>query len=200
MYKVNLLPPELQRDFSIDTRKLVNWSVFILIIASLSGAYALFLHSLHEVKIAVAGAGQYLESLRGDVALVEEVRKQRIKNEQTAKSLRGIQERRILWSNVLEEIELSLPSDMWLARLELARRDSQESPELAGGGGFTAKEAPNLLIFEGYSRSFSSVGIFANNLCRMPYFSRVILNDLKEDQKNTAARFKITVLIGGGGR
>lgn len=238
MYKVNLLPSELQRDFIIDVRKLIVGSVSALMIVGSCAAYALFLYKLHTVTIAVAGAGQYLNSLQGDVVAVKEIKKQRIRNEQTVRNLREILEKRIIWSKVLEEVNLSLPEDMWLVRLDLAHRDLRNAPGLKAGAGAAEREAPaevakdipstalqqgasdkrqpgvpvrpagipqdvpppapNVLVFEGYSHSVSSVGVFIHSLYRMPFFSKAILNELSEDEKTAAVRFRITVLVKGG--
>lgn len=238
LYKVNFLPPELQRDFVIDFNKLVAGTIFALIIAGVLGVYGFFLYQLHHVKMAVAEAGQYLESLQADVAAVEEVKKQRIKNEQTAESLRQVMEKRILWAEVLAEVNSSLPADMWLVRLDLGHRDLPSAPGLkteagtkerkdergwagdippaalpqappvhprqdlrageAGSSSETAPPAPNVMVFEGCSRSVSSVGMFVNNLCRIPVFSKILLNELSGDEKTAAYRFKITALLKGG--
>lgn len=241
MYKINLLPYELQRDHIFDVRKLIVGSVSALVIVGICAAYALFLYKLHIVTIAVAEAGQSLKSLQGDVVAVEEIKKQRISNEQTVLSLREILEKRIIWSKVLEEVNFSLPKDMWLVRLELAHRDLREkAPGLRAGAGAAEREAsskepkntpsaglqqdapdkrqpdtpakpsgippdiplptPNVLVFEGYSHSVSSVGVFIHSLYLMPFFSKAILNELSEDEKTAAVRFKITVLIKDGGQ
>lgn len=210
MYKVNFLPRELQRDFVTDINKLAAGALFALIIAGVLAVYGFFLDRLHLVEAAVAEAGRYLESLQAGVAAVEEVKRRRVRDEQTVDSLRAIMEKRISWTEVLTGVNSQLPADVWLARLELGNRDLPgAAPERdylregrpaqgAGGPPGAAPPAPDVLVLEGYSRSVSSVGVLVDQLGRIPVFSRVLLNELSVDRKAAAYTFKITALLKGG--
>ena len=239
MYKVNLLPTELQRDISIDFRKLVKRLSVSLLAITLLASYSAFLYSFYSNRKDIARTERYLNELRVTVTKVEDIKKQRQNNEQSVQTLRELLSKRLSWSPLLEDLNCNLPVDMWLESFDLSFTDLQTStgaagqspgqpkalapqaqaqskPAQTGNGASSDGQAPaagqkgplppasltvpNTLTLEGYSRTVPSIGIFVNNLNRMPYFNRVTLNEISEDKKYGAIRFKVTAMLKESGR
>jgi len=243
MYKINLLPSELQRDLSIDVRKLVKRAAVSLVAVILLAGYGSFLYSSYSTRKEIAKTEKYLNELNVTVKKVEEIKKQRETSEQSAQKLKELLNNRLAWSSVLEDLNHNLPVDVWLERIDLSHIDLQAStgasgqpkgqadaqapqsqsqpapaqpnPAQAGTGAVpegkppsgqsgtpapSSPPVPNTLTIEGYSRTVPSIGVFVNNLSRMPYFTRVTLNEFAEDEKMGAIKFKVTAAIKEGGR
>ncbi|MDD3653353.1 MAG: PilN domain-containing protein [Desulfotomaculaceae bacterium] len=243
MYKINLLPPELQRDISIDIKKLVKRVSVSLVVISVLAGYGAFLYSYVETQKEIAQTEKYLNELQLAVRIVEDLKKQRQDNEQTIKKFTEMIDQRLTWSYVLDDFSRNLPVDVWLERLELSYNETQAAagtgqvtgqpnpnpqsqssqPQTQGQTGAqagatatkggqasptgqqgqsqaSAPPVPNTLTIEGYSHTVPSIGVFINNLNKMPYFTKITLNELAEDEKTLAIKFKLTAAIKEGGR
>jgi len=234
MYKVNLLPPELQRDISVDIRRLVKWLTVSLVVIILVLGYGIFLYSFFSTKKEIVETEKYLSELQVTVNRIEDIKKQRQKNEQSVQKFKDLVEKRLIWSYILDDLNYNLPVDMWLASIELSFTGLQVSTGTVGqaqgqpnaqasqmqiqvqtGAGVVhgvqalpegqkgiavSPPVPNTLTIAGYSRSVPSIGIFINNLHKMPYFAKVTLNEIAEDKNNAVIKFKITAMTREGGR
>jgi len=232
MYKVNLLPPELQRDISIDIRRLVKRVAIFLVVIILVLGYSIFLYSFFSTKKEIVETEKYLNELQVTVKKIEDIKEQRQKNEQSVQQFKELVEKRLTWSYVLDDLNYNLPVDVWLASIELSFTDLQASTEtvgqapeqpkvhvpqaqtgtrtVPGGQSLPAGQkepllsasppVPNTLTVVGYSRTVPSIGIFINNLHKMPYFTKVTLNEIAEDENNAVIKFKITAMTKEGGR
>ncbi|OPY57734.1 MAG: Fimbrial assembly protein (PilN) [Pelotomaculum sp. PtaU1.Bin035] len=242
MYKVDLLPYELQRDVGVDVKKLLKrLSVFLAAIFLLvSCGTFVFSELLTRKEIAVTE--KELSEIQVTVNNIEEIKKQRQNNQHSIQNYKALINKKLSWSYLLEDLNSNLPVDMWLASLELSFTDMSASVgtvgQIAGqseaqapahvqaraqskatqanvgaapGGQSPAAgqkdspspdspPAPNILVVEGYSRTVPSVGIFVNNLDKMPYFTSVKLNEISEEEKNAAIKFKLTAILKDGGR
>lgn len=239
MDKINLLPPELQRDISIDIKKLVKRLFVSLVVISVLAGYSTFLYSYLATKKEIAQTEKYWNKLQVTVKIVEELKKQRQGNEQTIQEFTAIIDKRLTWSYMLDDFSHNLPVDVWLEKIDLSFVDPQVVVGAAGqvkgqqaqirpaqtqgragaqaGAGATLEEqappagqngqsqafsppVPNTLTIEGYSHTVPSIGVFINNLNKMPYFTKVTLNELAVDNKSSAIKFKLTAAVKEGGR
>lgn len=132
-YKVNLLPPELQRESIIDTRRLVRLAAVTLVAAVVVGGYGYFLLQLVLMKGELAETRRRLAALEPTVARVEKMREERRTAEETARALTQLLNGRLAWSGMLAEINYALPRDMWLDKLVILREQQAQAPEKKGG-------------------------------------------------------------------
>lgn len=200
MYKINLLPPELQQNNSTYVKKdfkrilriiTVGGIVFVLLI--FYGSFLFVLNSL-ERDIMETEAG--LAQLQGTVKQVEEVRKQRLAEEHSVKNYKKLLAERKSWSALLEEIEARLPADVWLINVDASSSGAESQAESAPRGiSQLITTNPNGLTVEGYSRAVPSVGIFLNKLGHIPDLEEVSLYEIQEDSGRIALRFKITAAL-----
>lgn len=240
MYKINLLPSELQRDISIDVRKLVKRAIVALAAILLISGYSIFLFNYYSTKKEACELEKRLKQLEAAVKKVEEIKKQRRDNEQAVEKFKELLNQRLTWACVLKDIDYNLPEDMWLGSIDIsytgrwaqaeagdkeleqmktkeavqkgrpksgqtgtgALSDSKTSAAKQEG---TSQQAslpvPDTLAIEGYSRTVSSVGVFINNLNKLPYFKSALLEELGEDEKYAGVKkFKLIAEIKEGGR
>jgi Tfp pilus assembly protein PilN len=227
-YKVNLLPPELQRESIIDTRRLVRLAAVTLAAAAVVGGYGYFLLQLVLMKGELAETRQRLAVLEPTVARVNKMREERRTAEETARTLTQLLHGRLAWSGMLADINYALPRDMWLEKLEILKEQEAkpgekkaagqgagagpppagaggQSPATTGGAGgaqawaaAAAPPRPDLVVLEGYSRSVASVGVLVHNLRESPHFKAVTLEEVTEDAQLGAWRFKILCALPGG--
>ncbi|TEB06638.1 Fimbrial assembly protein (PilN) [Pelotomaculum schinkii] len=221
MYKINLLPAELQRDLSIDVKGLVRRVTVTIMVILLLFGYGAFLFMGYLTQKEISDTERYLSQISATVKKVEG-----IKNEESTRVFKELLNARQSRFPLLEDISYNMPVDLWLGNVDIsyvapknAGKDGQpgqpsgnESSGYAQGQPVTATQSatekngvdslplPNTLIIVGYARSVPSIGFFMNNLYRMPYFSNVFLNELQWDEKEECFKFKLTAELKEGGR
>jgi hypothetical protein len=208
VYKINLLPVELQKDLSIDVKGLVRRVTVTVIVILLLFGYGAFLYLGYLTKKEITDTEKYLSQISAAVKRVEGIKAQRVKDEESTKLYKGLLSTRQTRFPMLEDISYNMPVDLWLEKVDMSYVAPKEEgkdgkPAQAANGDkkeTAAPPVPNNLIIEGYSRTVPSIGVFMNNLYRMPYFSSVILNELNTDEKSGNIKFKLTAVLKEGGR
>lgn len=215
MYKVNLLPPKLQREGIIDIRRLVIIAGTTLFVATIFGAYGAFLVSFFTLKGELVTTKQQLTSLVPVISRVEKIKEERKLLEAALKEYDSIFEKRKSWYDLLSEIGYITPVDLWLTELEICYKPGQEkeqkgknkdtandSQEKADKGSSRVQEKfasfprPNLVVFKGFSRSIPSIGVFMNNLFWVGYFEGVELERVSPESEGI--RFEVVARLRGG--
>ena len=223
MYKLNLLPVELQRDLSIDIKGLVKRVTITITVFLLLASYGMFLFMGYLTQKEINDTEKYLNQISATVKKVEGVKAQRIKNEENTKKFKEILNARQARFPILEDLSYNMPVDLWLENVDMsyvASGQAANTPANGSGGAAQTQPAaqsqtqgqaaakkeavsppvPNTMIIEGYSLTVPSIGIFMNNLYLMPYFSSVVLNELNTDEKSGNIKFKLTAVLKEGGR
>jgi len=237
MYKVNVLPLELHRNINLDVKKLIKTMTVYTITTILLVAYGTFIFSYYSTRKEVAETEKELVQLQDTVNKVEKIKKQRQNDELAVQNFKALVDNRKTWSHMLEELNSSLPVDIWLESIDLSfagpqtvagingqtvgkpkiqakgmQAQAQTRVNRADAGAESGVESdpkglsqlvlphPNVLSVEGYSRTVPSVGILVNNLGKMPYLKNIMLNEIREDERHAAVKFKITAMIGESGR
>ncbi|MGB9792978.1 MAG: PilN domain-containing protein [Thermacetogeniaceae bacterium] len=195
-YKVNLLPPKLQREETIDLRRLLLVTGVALLVAALVGGYGVFIFSLLTAKNELAATKAQLTAVTPLATRVKRLRLERIELQQTAEDYRKILGSRREWSGLLTDINRVMPVDLWLNDLELTYQQSSQKasgqnsqagvaqPQAAPKGTAAVQvetlPRPNVVFLKGSSRTVASIGVFINSLSRLPYFQEVRLNKVQE--------------------
>lgn len=208
-YRVNLLPPKLQREETIDLRRLLIVTSVALLVAAIIGGYGVFIFSLLTAKNELAATKAQLDAVTPVATRVKGLRSKRIELQQSAEEYRKILGSRRQWSGMLVDINRIMPVDLWLFDLELTY---QQPAQKAGGQvsqvGATQSQAahkgtgaaqaetlprPNVVLFKGSSRTVASIGVFINSLSRLPYFQEVRLDKVQEGRDGI--QFEITAFL-----
>jgi len=205
-YKVNLLPPHLQREGLIDFRRLTIITGTTLLIAIVLGSYGAFLFNFYTMKNDLAASRQQLEALAPMVARVEGLRKERKELEAILEEYKYILEKHIAWSSLLYDLGDVTPIDLWLVDMDLAN-NQETKPQVGGTAAASAPKAPaakeqqyayayprpNVITFKGYSRTVPSIGVFVNNLYKLPYFKTIKLKSISDEPEGF--HFEITANV-----
>lgn len=223
-YKVNLLPPKLQLEGTIDFRRLAVIGGTTLFAAVILGGYGAFLLHFYSIKNDLEATKQQLASLAPLVSRVEGIKNERKGLEAALTEYHSILEKHIDWlSDLLSDLGDIMPVDLWLIDLDLynkpveqkakspdstsqgtkAKKSETDAPaaakakssKSAGQGqeesGAFAK--PNMIKFTGFSRTVPSIGVFINNLHKLPYFKEIKLNKISAEGEGF--KFEISAIL-----
>lgn len=182
-YKVNLLPPNLQREGIIDVRRLIRLIAITLSLAFLVGGYGAFLISFWSAKNELAAVRQELTALSPLLSRVEDTREKRNIAEATYQEYSSLLDRHLSWSGILSDMFHDFnniaPVDLWLVELEIypdPEAAGEKSEKKDGKGEPNQFARANFVRIKGSSRTVSSVGVFMKNLNQLPYLQNVVLN------------------------
>lgn len=195
LYKVNLLPPRLQREGVIDVRRLILILAAILPIVLLLGCCLLFRVNYSVINNELAETRAQLAALAPALSRMEGVVRERTELEETIEECEEISRKHISWSGVLDDLGGAAPIDLWLTGLNIANKDDAVSKTAPGRGQEESAvyTRPNQLEVKGVSRSLPSIGIFIRKLNELPYFEEVEL--VKVNAVNEGMEFEITARV-----
>jgi type IV pilus assembly protein PilN len=195
LYKVNLLPPRLQREGIIDVRRLVLILAAILPAVLLLGCCLIFRVNYSVINNELAETRAQLAALAPALSRMEGVVRERTEMEETIEECEEISRKHISWSGVLDDLGGAAPIDLWLTGLNIANKDDAVSKTAPGRGQEESAvyTRPNQLEVRGVSRSLPSIGIFIRKLIELPYFEEVEL--VKVNAVNEGMEFEITARV-----
>ena len=127
-YKVNLLPPRLQRENIIDVRRLVVIVLTTLISTVVFGGYAVSTINYFIMKNELAETKRQLSSMAPLVKRVEDMRRERAELEATVKEYDSIMKKQVIWSSLLDDLGDVTPVDLWLTSLEVSHKAGESTP------------------------------------------------------------------------
>ncbi|NSW84209.1 MAG: hypothetical protein HPY90_13220 [Syntrophothermus sp.] len=183
MYRVNLLPPKLQREGNIDFRRLFAVAGITFVSGAVVGGYGLFLGIYFGLKAELAATKQQIATLHPLALQAEKIQAERKGLEAAMREYEAILAERRTWWPMLADLNKIAPADLWLTGLDLSYVPGSEQDKGAGPGGTSSEKQaqdalpgrPNTLILRGSSRSLSSIGIFQYRLTRGGCFRQVEL-------------------------
>lgn len=208
IYKVNLLPQNLQHEGNIDIRRLLTIGVVTLLATVLIIGYSFFVVNFMVMKKQLAEAQQQLANLSPIVTRTEKMISERKEIEKSLDQYNSLIKKQVAWSDMFSDLNNVTPVDLWLNSMELSYKPDAKvtvgsSPVLTGNenpvqpGQATGQSAkagrPNVVTFNGASLTISSIGVFMNNLYQLPYFQEVKLIKASRDSQGIA--FQITALL-----
>ncbi len=205
-YKVNLLPPQLQREGIIDFRRLIHIGGATLLLAVIIGGYGIFLISYMSMKNELISNKQQLASLSPLVARVEGIVKERKELEAALEEYNVILEKHVVWSKRLYDLGDIAPVDLWLTDIDISSKtpavreqNSSAKPDAAPKADAQQKEAdmysrPYTISCRGISQTVPSIGVFIRNLTMLPYFAEVKLVKIESDNQG-AKKFEISAKV-----
>lgn len=171
MYKVNFLPPHLQREGLVDTRRLLKVGGVVLLSGIVVLGYGGFLLNYLLVKSKLADMQQELQRLGSTAAQAEAIYRERLRLEGALKEYDAVLQARRNWHNILKDLGRLCPSDLWLVELEAVPPAKEK--EAAEPQGLPAY--PDKVVIKGVSRSFASIGVFERKLWESGCFQEVRL-------------------------
>jgi type IV pilus assembly protein PilN len=214
MYRVNLLPPKLQREGLVDVRRLLLTSVAIVLVFVILGTGVGFVLSFNNVKQEMNYANQQLAVMQPTVDMVQSLQSQIQTMRSTDADYRGLLDRQVTWSTLVYKLNEIAPSDLWLTELDMSNADLSKDPAakqvstafpaapgaagvpgasgnvVAMGNAQGSSEPypyPNVITIKGMANSVTSIGIFDQNLNNLPYFKNVVINTIGSQPLGTQA-------------
>jgi type IV pilus assembly protein PilN len=169
-YKVNLLPQQLQREGTLDIRRLAVIIGSALPAAAALACYIIFLINFAVLKSDLAETRAQLSYLAPAVSQVEEMIRERAELEAAVGEFDGIISNQLTWAGLMNDLGIIAPVDLWLTWLEVSNKPADNEAEEAD-----PYARPNLMSCRGIARTLPSVGIFIRNLSGLPYFEEIKL-------------------------
>jgi Tfp pilus assembly protein PilN len=120
MYKVNLLPPKLQREELVDIKRLLLVSGAAVLAVGIIGSGLFFVFSYFTMRNNIAAATQQLTALQPTVSTVEAMRAERNTMESKVKDYKALLQKQMTWTSLLYELDDIAPTDLWLVELDIA--------------------------------------------------------------------------------
>lgn len=205
MYKINLLPLELQSwNKQVERGRLIKVALATMVAGCLVlvnlWAYLQFM----ALKADLAGADQQLAQLNPAAQEVIASRSQQEQNVQAAQALEKLQSEKYLHGPLLMALGTSMPGDVWLEELQVLNYNTNNAPgegqrKLAAPGssniGFreavvaglsnnvsreVAPQRPNYIIIKGRAGTVPSAGIYLCGLKEMNLFDHLELTEIRE--------------------
>lgn len=222
MYRINLLPRELQREFNVDTGRLLKVGVILLVFLGAVICYGTFLYRYFSIMSELSKVEARLDELRPQAVRTERLHEERRGAEAKVRAYKKLLATRRTWSRMLSDLGRTLPVDMWLVSVEISYREEFalkggfSSPpgvrERMGGAAGDEREmnvrekredgelsppAPNVVVIQGGSRSVASVGTYVHSLYNLPYFKEVHLIELSEGRGEGTHTFTVEAVLSG---
>lgn len=209
IYKVNFLPPNLQREGNIDLRRLFIIGGVTLMVTLLVIGYGFCIISYFVMKNQLKETQLRLDNLAPIVARVKKITSERKELEKAINRYNFLLRKQVRWSDMFYDFNKVCPVDLWLNNVELYYKPGLKvtvgsNPVLtgkevskrfsqAGSGQITDIQRPNQIAINGASLTMSSIGVFINSLYQLPYFKEVKLIKASRDSKGIT--FQITALL-----
>ncbi|MTI81169.1 MAG: hypothetical protein FH758_09820 [Firmicutes bacterium] len=192
MYKVNLIPRELQSKPFYQNRKMLRSAFVSLMVGIILVGYGAFLFNVHLQKEKLKSLELELMLLTPSAEKLDTARNTKTVNHQKIIKLQSLLKNNVHWFNLLQDVNNSVPKDTWLTKIQLVREKYEVSKEDRGQGfsidemvgyGSKPKNSENVpsnsykrvLTITGGSKSLSAVGVFTYNLQQLSYFQEVNL-------------------------
>lgn len=123
MYDINLLPPNLQKKFNIDVKKLLISFTITCMVTGLVGGYGLLMFKLYGTRMEMHRIDQRLNQIAPQVARVEQLKRERLEGEKKINAFRTIIDDRLTFTLILDDIAKNMPVDMWLTGISMEYRE-----------------------------------------------------------------------------
>lgn len=188
LYRVNLLPPHLQQESTIDLHRLRIILMIGLPTVLILACYCVFMINYCTVKGKLAETRSQAALLSPVATQAQDMIAERTALEATMKELEQIIANHRSWSGLLDDLGYIAPIDLWLTRLEIADKPFHP-PANQGQKEPDPYAPPTLVSCQGLARTLPSIGVFLRNLNNLPYFSEVKLVHI--NAVNEGLEFKI---------
>jgi Tfp pilus assembly protein PilN len=143
MIRINLLPRERERAPAAVPLRVGGLVVVLLLVAAIAATLALNARN-NAIKEEIAAINAEITELQPKVAHVEELQRLIAAAERKEQMLKRLEAARIPWDQVLLELRVVIPRDVWLTSVSLAEDGN--------------------LVFNGYGMSYTAVARFMVNL------------------------------------
>ncbi|NMA51583.1 MAG: hypothetical protein GX949_01050, partial [Peptococcaceae bacterium] len=134
MYKINLLPVELQKDLSIDVKGLVKRVSIAMTVILMFFGYGAFLFMGYLTQKEINDTERYLSQISSSVNIIEDIKAQRIKNEESTKRFKELLNTRLARSPMLVDLSYNMPVDLWLENIDLSYVAPEQTAANASSG------------------------------------------------------------------
>ncbi len=185
MLKINLLPKELQKkglSLSFDKNLLYMLGGALVLILIMAGVSIYQSIQLGDIKEKIEDAKAQTETYRDEITQIDELNA--LKEEILARisSIEVLDTNRSYWVNLLGDMAVRVPSQVWITSLKQAGAGAKE--EIGKIGGKAIEKANELTTLDGRSFSLNALASLLIQMDRSEYFtdiriSSVILGEIE---------------------
>jgi Tfp pilus assembly protein PilN len=184
--RINLLPPEVRQRQSIRRRTAAVIAAGVVVLAGVAALYFLqqlrlvgVNNDLEDQQAANAGIQAQINDLRRFDELQREV-------EASRGMLTTLMANEILWSGVLRDVSLVIPSDVWLSGMTGQMNESGGAPAAPATPGVTGQGLVGQITFTGFSLDHRAVALWLARLDDVRGFANPWLSNAQKTDVGTS--------------
>ena len=186
--RVNLLPPEIA---DLARARKLKAGLVVGVAAAAVGVGMLYLQAVSSVssaKAELATAQRTQVALEADLAKLQNVTDINAKVEARRALLRQAMGPEILWSRYLNDLSLTIPSDVWITKFHVEQQlEDAKAKTMAKTRSVFGADSVGLVEVEGIAFTHDDVAAWLESLDKQkgyvnPYFSRSELDDKTYNQ------------------
>ena len=161
MSRINLLPEELRKDPAVELKRVLRTAIITTVIASLVLAFITLYANNHFKAKEIDHIKAEIEATKPLVTKVETLQAEIKVNNRKITTYRNLLNKPVAWTNIIGDINLSMPRDLWLTEVSAVsvqkevKKENQEE---------VVKVNESFAVLKGYAPSLSSIGVFIINL------------------------------------
>jgi Tfp pilus assembly protein PilN len=184
--RINLLPPEVRQRQSIRRRTAAVIAAGVVVLAGVAALYFLqqlrlvgVNNDLEDQQATNAGIQAQINDLRRFDELQREV-------EASRGMLTTLTANEILWSGVLRDVSLVIPSDVWLSGMTGQMNESGGTPAAPTTPGVTGQGLVGQITFTGFSLDHRAVALWLARLDDVRGFANPWLSNAQKTDVGTS--------------
>lgn len=184
--RINLLPPEVRQRQSIRRRTAAVIAAGVIVLAGVAALYFLqqlrlvgVNNDLEDQQATNAGIQAQINDLRRFDELQREV-------EASRGMLTTLMANEILWSGVLRDVSLVIPSDVWLSGMTGQMNESGGTPAAPTTPGVTGQGLVGQITFTGFSLDHRAVALWLARLDDVRGFANPWLSNAQKTDVGTS--------------
>lgn len=207
LYRVNLLPKELQPQSAVDIPRLRKYLVITLVVFTIIYGCIAFGIELNNKREQIIVMTKELSVLAPIAQKVHHTREQRLEVEGMASQFHHILNNRIKWFLVMGDINHSVPQGTWLSRVTLHHQEESYLEQFIGESSvleitennIIAPQYQTMLVISGSTESLSSLGLFIHNLQQLVWFEEIhLVNGWQDTNQGQQMEFIIQAFLPKG--
>lgn len=192
MYRINLLPEEMTGGITVrnvtETLPGIAWRAVAVVVVL---GYGAFLLGLSSARDDLEGKQARLAGLSAEVSAANELKQAREQAEAQVAAWRGVPAGYGNWVGLLEDLNSSMPPGVWFTALTIAPGEGWDRDE-------PLQPPADTVSIDAAGQSLAAVGMFVQQLQRMPHFTVVVLREIREESNGTFS-FKVNMSLAGSG-
>jgi len=184
--RINLLPPEIRQHQRTRRQTAAVVAAGVIILAGVAALYFLQMLRLTGVRNDLESQQAQNAGLQGQVNDLRRFDELQREVEASRQMLTGLMTNEILWSGIMRDVSLVIPSDVWLSGMTAQTNESgQVATPASQGGAATGQGLVGQITFNGFSLDHRAVALWLARLDDVRGFANPWLSNAQKTDVGT---------------